>query len=81
MVDGGWRIATGRWRIDCYEALPVAVGATIIVAEVHLVAILLEALHLSKNLLRDAADIREAVIDQKEYLHFISNRELHNFIP
>ena len=81
MVDGGWRIVTGGWRIDFYQALPVAVDATIIVAEMHLVAILLEALDLSKNLLRDAADIREAVIDQKEYLHFISNHELHKFIP
>ena len=72
-----WKNLNGGWRMDFYQSLPMTILSLVIVAEVHLVAILLEALDLSKNLLRDAANLRETMIYQKQNLHFIPNHELH----
>ena len=52
-----------------HHPLPVAVGAAVVVAQVHFVPVLAEPFHLVANLLGDAAHFRESVIYQEQYLH------------
>ena len=48
----------------------MALGIKIIIAEMDFIAIFTQALHLIMNLLTDATDLRETVIDEEQYLHF-----------
>ena len=51
------------------EAASVTVRREVVVAQPHIVAVLSQTLHLIVNLLRDAAEIGKAMIDQKQYSH------------
>ncbi len=52
----------------------VTLGIKVIVAEMNFIAVFTQALHLIMDLLTDATDLGETVIDEEQYLH------LHNFL-